>query len=211
MANVGLEFQTMWFCEHGRRSRVACGYTIMTTAAVLKYTKNSDRIKALQSHRETQIQAMSNLEALELELLAQVLIEDSNWLDSFHSSAPVSCRVGCVSSSDSERSSIDIKAKSLTTSADKQHLRRSLSAPESRPDLFTDESQALQLSVQKSPAARNCITTKNIGLLKRAASSALCVKAGGVQHDIRFKADRPTQTSSVPRRHGLIPIEMLID
>ena len=129
---------------------------------------------------------MLNLEALELELLAQVLIEDSNWLDSFHSSAPVSCRVECVASSDSERTSVVNKAKSLTTSASKQHLRRSWSAPECRSDIFTDESQALQLSVQKSPAARNCITSKNIGLLKRAASSALCVKAGGVQHDIRF-------------------------
>ena len=156
---------------------------------------------------------MLNFEAIELELLTQVIIEDSNWLDSFHSSAPPCFDGVAKTSSDSECKRTNDGNHSISCSDDQQMLRRALSAPVSRPDRFP-ESQALQVSGLKSrltaPATSNCITAKNIGLLKRAASSALSVKAGGVKHSVDFKSARSAQSKS-PRRQGLIPIEMLVD
>ncbi len=151
--------------------------------------------------------------------MAQVLIEDSNWLDSCHSSAP-SCSRGdgdTKTSSDSEcKRMIEVLEddnNSISLSNDREELRRALSAPLSRPDFFP-ESQELQVSGPTSrmtaPANLHGITAKNIGLLKRAASSVLCANAGRVQHNVDFKSARPTQSKS-PRRHGLIPIEMLVD
>jgi hypothetical protein len=164
---------------------------------------------------------LKNFEADELELLAQVLIEDSNWLDSFHSSAQSCCNDAGVTmtSSNSECERI-VEAQgdnSVFQSEDTQILRRAFSSPELRPDCLP-ESQVLQASTLKSrltAPARNCITAKNIGLLKRATSSCLCAQGGGtgVYHDVEFKSARPARPthSKSPRRTGLIPIDMLID